>query len=424
MRPRWALVGLLVSLAGCPHQPPPGDGGTHDAPLALDAGPPQPETVSIAVVDQYGVVDGAMLFVDDANGMRHTATAGSDGRVTIPDVAWTPGAISITSVAPHHPIETLAGFRRSDLGNRADASGTITVRMARSYATFAASGSVLHADPADTVTLSLDVRGSLGVVDSFFVGTVEQNVPFHVFALAGGYTMQTPMTETFVIHALVDLPHDALTADATFDVDLASPVALDTVSGTILPPMDGTALDHIYPRLTVSTDESYLTAVLGRATSIQVGSASLAYTAQFAHVIAGTPVTVLYISSSSAYAQIAVDGVPGALPVSSSGAWPSPPLLASPAAGGVASLHDPITFRSVDRSAPVIVTVAAGGSDRWYVELPSNATSTTIPAEPDGTDTTAWTNIAVRVESCDAWPGHRTRCSRRAGGDAFTATLP
>jgi hypothetical protein len=421
---RVACVALATLIGGCPHQLSAIDASVHDAFVVPDAGPPQPESVTVAVVDPTGPIDGATVTIDDALGARHVATTASDGHATLPGVAWSPAAVTITASAPHHPMQTLAGFRRSDLGDRADASGTITIGMTPYFTSVRVSGNVRNVDASSMVMLSQDVPGRLVADLTAFAGTVARDVPFRVFGMAGAPGSGGGFVTQFTLAAIVEVDHAALTADATFDIDFASPLPLTTVRGTLPYPPAGSPLERIYPTIYVSTDESELEARIGRSTSIEVNATNLGFTVQYAAGVSGAVVTRIGNGDGTLSAEVVVDGAPTALPIERSSDWPVPPRLVSPSIDATASLHDPITLSGVDATLPIRATVYDASTTRWYIELPPGGDTMSIPDVPLGTDTTGWVDVQVRIDGCERWRGHHIHCRRLAGGDTFRATAP
>jgi hypothetical protein len=435
MKLRRSFLGGLFALTACTTTIPAGvDGGivvpdahhTPDTSLP-DVGQPF-DVVNVLVRDAAGAIVGATVIVDDANGMRETAVTGAGGRATVSHVAWGTGRITITVDADGHPLQSLASWRRSELGSRIDGTGTITMTLLAYYRSYGVSGNVINApSPSRDVSLSLDVSGQLAVTGTTFTGTVARNVPFHIDAIDYVYQSLTVDHYSRSSITIASVAHAPLTSATTFDVDMSSPLPLTTMTGSFPSPPLGNRARSGVPVAVVSSDESYGGRRFGMFSDVALSpdGAHYDYTlTRTATLDATAPITIYYVETTDRiYSEIYVDGPPTAAPIASAADWPAPPRLVTPASGTSAGLHDAITIADVDPALPVRLELVSLRATYWYLDLPPGGGSTAIPAPPDGTDTTSWTNLTVYVTACEPWPSHHLRCRRDAGGDSFDATL-
>lgn len=429
---RIACGALLSSLSACAGPPAADDVGivVPDANVRPDAHHADAGqvlgVVTVFVRDEAGPIVGADVVVDDANGQREVGVTAAGGRVTIPGVAWGAGQITITASATNHPLQSLGGFRRSELGSHIDGTGTITFDLVSYYRAYAVHGNVVgSADSSRAVHLYLDVPGQLTVTGATFSGDVQRNQPFHLWALDYVFTSINTYHYTQTPVALVRVDHAPLTAAGTFDVDMSVGLPLTTVSGSFPLPADGNPVQMGYPGVVVTTDESTARARVGLTTEMAPAATGTRFdftVAQLATIDTGSPVTVYYIETvDRLYAEIDVDGAATSDAIHASTDWPAPPSLVAPAAD-TAPLHDPIELGGVDPALPVRLTLLGQYGALWYLDLPPGGTTAAFPAPPAGTDTSGWTSTTIRVDACEPWPGHTIRCRREAGGRTFNAT--
>lgn len=425
------LLFLVCGAWACTTSPPMQStdaGGSDGAPMS-DTGPPL-ETVNVVVVDEDGALNAANVVIDDALGMRHTATTGSDGHASVDGVAWGSGRVSITVRAAGHALGTLAGFTRSDLGARADASGLITLRPESLPQLVAFSGTLANVmDPTNHYCDVLaDVGGRLTVTGTTFSGTVQARTPFNIYAFESIFDGTSAYHWTYTPIAAVRVSHAALTTTGgSATIDLASgTLPLTTVTGSMPVPPDGNRAQGGTPNVIVTSDETDGLASYGFASAMDLAADGVTFdytVSQLAVIDAITPITKHYFQTDAGiYTEIERDGTPGAAAISSS-EWLLPPRVVTPASGVTQSLSAPIEVADVDPAAPVVVRVYGDVGLVWTLVLPPAGTTVTTPPIPDGVDTSGWTNLGATATACEPWPGHRSECRRFAGGDSAFLTL-
>jgi hypothetical protein len=391
-----------------------------------DAGSP-PTVLDLVVRDAAGPVTGATVVVDDANGQRETGVTASGGRATISNVGWGGGRITITVAAVGHPLASLVGFTRSDLASRTDTTGAVTFVIEAYYSPVGVSGHVLNqADASRPVYLYPDVSGQLDVTGTSFAGSIARGTPFHVYAIDVVYTRISTFHYTELPVSFVRVDHAAITSGTTFDVDMSASLPLTTLRGNLVLPPDGNPTQGGLARVRFSSDETYGRALLGYASEIDVAAdgTSFDFTVSRLETVDTTaPVTQYGYETTQLYSDVWTDGAPTASPPVTSADFPMPPTFATPPSGGTAGFHDPITITGVDPMLPVRVSLA-GTYTEWIFDLPAGSGALTIPAQPDGTDTTNWTGLTLTADACEPWAGHHLGCRRSAGGDQIGVTFP
>jgi hypothetical protein len=416
----FALASCLLACGGT--SPANDAGGSNDVGGTVDAPHTTTENVVVRVIDDAGPVVGATVLIDDAAGAHHEGSTGTDGTAMLQAV-WGTGRVSITAVATGHVLATLHAFARSELGARADATGTITIQTSVNPTLVTFSGTITNAMSPSTNYIDLipNIPGKLTVTGTTFTGTIATRRAFEIFAFESRYDSTGSFEYTYVPLSARRIPHAAVTTSGTMIVDLSPSLPLTTVSGSLLVPPDGHRVQAGLPNIIVTSDESAAYDSFGFASSMNISTDGLSFdftVSQLATIDATTPITDYYFQlDTGMYTEIRVDGVPTAHPITSASQWVAPPRVLSPASGVTAPLHDPIQLGDIDPSAPVQIRLFGDTGLLWLLELPTGGSRVVFPAIPDGVDTSSWTNLAITAVACEPWPDHVATCRRSAGGD-------
>jgi hypothetical protein len=401
---RFALLALLAlgwNVLGCGSSSPeqPDAAVQQDATAQQDAAPSGAFTVVVYTAGFTGpfrgLLDhpfqGATVAAELPGGETREVTTGSDGKATFTGVDWSLGTAAVTAWAPGMRPWSYSGIGAQDT----DLPTWLHPLAAPPKATVSGTAQNLP----DVSQGELDVSASNGLSSSTtstssFSLDVQTGVDFSLLGVAWVSSSMTGRDWTVTVGGWARVDHAAITADATIDLDFATPVTAVGFSGTLVLP---TKADDRFRTRSIGTGNVW-TLESGGAFSlggifqstVAGDGNSLGYAGEYVQFAGATIMTTYQLVVESSLqpdtwrgSSVIQRGYPedGAQITG----FLTEPLITTDVSNPV-PLHSPIAWTMPDGATQAVLTVYKDGAPVWYVWSLPGAGTLTLPGLPTAVD--------------------------------------
>ncbi len=390
----------LAAFGGCsssdPSSPAPAIGGDAEAPDAAPIG----ESVTFAVMlsswqgDVRAPLPDATVVFDKPGGERVEAKAGADGLVTFTGIDWSLGTAALTCFGPNAVVRSYVALTKAEMlrltGSApadvpSEPKRDLTVVIGANPPVFPKLRGTVTNGSGDEVLLTATSGGtnSARPPSAPYELGVGGGVPFSLIGLESSPVDVATVSGrgrelTAVRWTKTDRP--ALTADATFDLDLAAATALTPTKAkgkVVIPGGTGGVLGgSSRANLIVTTRDSVFAAALGVTTKADVDAAGdFEAEIELVKLDAVKPVLRTFLELAD-----------GARSIADTEGWPSDGfvvdnLLAPPVVVETSrSLTEPFAVDGIQEQADISVSFTSSkGELLWRISAPPGTKSFTPP---------------------------------------------